>query len=163
MNRQHNYRNLKWLWLSILLMLLDIGSKYWVKTHFLFGEVLALLPGINCYYINNSGLSFGLFGNVNLHYRWIFIWIIILIIITLIIMLCRLIEYSNYYRVSYSMIIGGALGNLFDRILHGTVVDFIDIYIKSWHWPTFNVADIEICIGITLLIMKNYYDFLKSI
>ncbi|URJ30238.1 signal peptidase II [Blochmannia endosymbiont of Camponotus sp.] len=157
-HKKYNHKNLKWLWLSILLMLLDIETKYLIKTHFLVGEILSVLPGINFYYIRNSGLAFGIFANVDLCYRWTFIWITILIIIAFVITLYKMIGYSKYYSVSCSMIIGGALGNLLDRVLYGTVVDFIDIYIKSWHWPTFNIADMAICIGTIVLIVKHYYD-----
>ncbi|URJ24041.1 signal peptidase II [Blochmannia endosymbiont of Camponotus sp.] len=162
MNKKYNYKNLKWLWLSILIMLLDIGTKYWVKTHFWIGEVLSVLPGVNCYYVCNPGLAFGLFTNVNLYYRWIFVWIIILVIAMFIVALYKLIERPKCYSISYSMVIGGALGNLLDRILYGTVVDFIDVHIKNWHWPTFNVADIAICIGISILTIRCYYDLIKN-
>lgn len=162
MNKKYNYKNLKWLWLSVLLMLLDIETKRWVKTHFWIGEVLSVLPGINCCYICNPGLAFGLFANANLCYRWIFVGTTILVIAVFIIALYQLVESPKCYSISYSMIIGGALGNLFDRILYGTVVDFIDVYIASWHWPTFNVADMAICIGITILTIRCYYNFFKK-
>ncbi|URJ30670.1 signal peptidase II [Candidatus Blochmannia vicinus (nom. nud.)] len=158
-HKQYNHKNLKWLWLSILLMLLDIETKYLIKTHFLIGEVLSVVPGINFYYIHNSGLAFGIFSNVNVYYRLIFIWITILIIMAFVITLYKMIEYSKCYSISCSMVIGGALGNLLDRVLYGTVVDFIDVYIKSWHWPTFNIADMAICIGTIILIVKHYCDF----
>ncbi|URJ23119.1 signal peptidase II [Blochmannia endosymbiont of Camponotus sp. C-003] len=124
--------------------------------------MLSVLPGINCYYICNTGLAFGLFADSHLYYHGIFVWITILVIVAFIVALYKLIDRSRCYRISYSMIIGGALGNLFDRILYGAVVDFIDLHIKSWHWPTFNVADIAICVGITILTGRFYYDFFKK-
>lgn len=152
-----NFRNLKWLWYAILLMLLDIGSKYWIKTNFYVGEILFLSSYCNCYYVHNSGLAFGLFADLNLFHHWLFVWITVLIIVVFIIFLCESVKYLNkYYCFAHSMIIGGALGNLYDRVLCGVVIDFIDLHIKDWHWPTFNVADTEICIGMIILIIRHY-------
>lgn len=153
-----NFKNLKWLWLSMFLMLLDIGSKYWIKTSFYIGEKIFISSYCNYYYSHNSGIAFGLFSNFNASHRWLFIWIIILIIMIFIISLCISVKYiGTYYYVAYSIIIGGALGNLFDRILYGAVIDFIDLHINNWHWPTFNVADMEICTGVIILMLRNYY------
>lgn len=157
-----NFSNLKWLWCSLLLMLLDIGSKYWIKTRFSVGEVLCISSYCNFYYIYNSGLAFGLFSGINLIYRWFLVWVIALVIVIFIIALCESIKYcSKYYYFAYSMIIGGSSGNLFDRILYNAVIDFIDIHLHNWHWPVFNIADIEICTGIIILIIRHHYIFLK--
>lgn len=152
------YINCKWLCLSIFLALLDISVKLWVKTHFLIGEKLCVFPGLNCYYVNNAGLALGLFSNSNIHFQWLFSGITILIIIVFLTALYRAVLHNLiYHSLSCSMIVGGAIGNLHDRILYGAVIDFIDCYIKSWHWPTFNIADIEICIGLMLLMIRRCY------
>ncbi|MCE1782464.1 signal peptidase II, partial [Enterobacter hormaechei] len=59
-------------------------------------------------------------------------------------------------NIAYALVIGGALGNLFDRLVHGFVVDFIDFYVGEWHWPTFNIADSAICIGAALIIIESF-------
>lgn len=158
-----NLKHLKWLQFSILLMLLDMGSKFWIKSYFYPGEVLFISYCCNFYCVYNAGLAFGLFSNMMVSFRWLFVWIVIAIIIAFIVFLCKSVKlFSKCYYCAYSMIIGGALGNLFDRILYGTVIDFIDIHIGSWHWPTFNLADTEICIGVFILVMRHYYIFLKK-
>lgn len=157
-----NFKNLRWFWVSVLFMLVDIGSKYWIKINFHIGEALFISPYCNFYYIYNSGLAFGLFSSINLSYRWLFIWIIILIILVFIVVLCSISKFSSKYCFfAYSMIIGGALGNLCDRIIYGSVIDFIDFHISNWHWPIFNLADVEICMGTIILIIRNYCIFLK--
>lgn len=158
-----NFKNLQWLWGSGFLLLLDIGSKYWINTKFYFGEVLFIFPYCNFCYVYNSGLAFGLLSNMHVIFRWLFICIIVLVIIVFVMLLCKSVKYfSKCYYFSYSMIIGGALGNLFDRIVYGAVIDFIDIHIGSWHWPIFNVADIEIFLGIVILMIRHYYLFLQK-
>lgn len=148
------YVSCKWLCLSILLALLDINTKYWIKAHLLVGDSFNVFPGINFYHINNSGIAFGLFSYVNRFYQWILTSIIILIIIIFFVALYKAVVYQlSYDSLSYAIIIGGSLGNLYDRILYGSVIDFIDCYINNWHWPIFNIADIEICIGLILLII----------
>ncbi|CAD83640.1 lipoprotein signal peptidase [Candidatus Blochmanniella floridana] len=147
------YTKYKWLYLSIFFMLLDGIIKYGIRAYFQIGEVLYILPGINICYIENSGLAFGLFSEISIHYRGIFIWLIFFIIIIFIIFLfkCRLI----YEHFAYSIVIGGSLGNLYDRIVCGKVLDYIDLYVGKYHWPVFNVADIEICVGMMILIIRG--------
>ncbi|EEG84744.1 signal peptidase II domain protein [Proteus penneri ATCC 35198] len=60
-------------------------------------------------------------------------------------------------NVAYALIIGGALGNLSDRLIHGFVIDFLDVYVGDWHWPTFNIADMGICIGAGLIIIESFF------
>lgn len=155
-----NCRNLQWLWFSLLLVFLDLGSKYWIKTNFYIGEILYISSYCNCYYVTNAGLAFGLFSNYSASFlRWLFVWIVFFTIVMFVVGgLCRSVFYYNrYYYCAYSMVIGGAVGNLCDRILYGVVIDFIDIHINDWHWPIFNLADIEIFIGIIVLIARWYY------
>lgn len=60
-------------------------------------------------------------------------------------------------NIAYALIIGGALGNLSDRLIHGFVIDFLDVYVGDWHWPTFNIADMGICIGAGLIIIESFF------
>lgn len=146
----------RWFFLSLLFALLDMSTKYWIKTHVSFGEILYIFPGINFYYVNNPGLAFGFFFYDNIYYQQIITGVIVCIITIFLISLFKSVSYGLMYdSLCYSIIVGGAIGNLYDRLLYGAVVDFIDLYIKSWHWPTFNVADIEICIGLILLIIRR--------
>lgn len=158
MKKRYICFSVKWLFLSIFLTILDISTKCWIKTQFLVGDCLNICPGINFCYITNSGLACGLFNGVLIDYCWLVNSIAILLIIIIFGALYKSVKsYSNYDSISYTVIIGGAMGNVYDRILYGTVTDFIDLYIKNWHWPAFNLADVEVCCGIVLLLMKRLH------
>lgn len=157
MNNNFFYRSYRWLIFLVCLVICDIGVKYWIREFFLVEEVVCIAPGINFCYLNNTGLAFGLYPHMSICYRWILICIIMVIIMIFCVNLYRSIKFGLIYKsISYSMIIGGGVGNLCDRILYGSVVDFIDLYIGIWHWPVFNIADIEIFIGILLLLLKHF-------
>lgn len=148
---------LRWLWLALIILALDLVSKQWVMTHFWLGESMAIMPFINLFYSYNSGAAFSFLADESGWQRWIFSLIAVVIIVILLVIM-----YRSDYRVrlsnaAHAMVIGGALGNLFDRIVHGVVIDFIDIYIGSWHWPTFNIADLAICTGTILIILESFF------
>lgn len=151
------YTGIRWLWLAFVVFAIDFGSKQWVINHVKLGEYISIIPNIQFFYTLNSGAAFSILadkGNFN-------IWLLTLIAIILCILLLVMMYYANYMakiiNVSYALILGGALGNLFDRIKYGAVIDFIDIYVQSWHWPTFNIADLSICIGIILIVLEHFY------
>lgn len=155
MNNNFFYKSYGWLILLVCLVIFDIGIKCWIRACFVIEEVIYVMPGINFCYLNNTGLAFGLFSRMTICYRWILIYMMMGIIAVFCINLYRSIKSGIIYNsISYSMIIGGGLGNLYDRILYGAVVDFVDLYIGMWHWPTFNIADVEIFVGTLLLILK---------
>lgn len=64
-------------------------------------------------------------------------------------------------NIAYALIIGGALGNLSDRLIHGFVIDFLDFYVGDWHWPTFNIADVSICLGAALIIIESFFSLIR--
>lgn len=146
-----------WLFLSLCLALLDFSTKYWIKKNLLMGEIFKICPGFNYHYISNSGVAFGLLSNMGIYFQRILTGLIIFIIVVFCVFLYKsVLNYLICESLSYSIIIGGAVGNLYDRLCYGSVVDFIDLYITNWHWPIFNVADMEICFGVILLIMCRY-------
>lgn len=156
MNNQFFCKHYKWLFILVCITILDIGIKFWVRSNLFVGEVMYIAPGINLCYLNNSGLAFGLLSNIKTCYWWILICIMIFVIIMFCFSFFRSIKDNILYdSISYSMIIGGALGNLYDRILYGVVIDFIDLYIGTWHWPIFNIADIEIFMGLFCLTIRH--------
>lgn len=148
---------LRWLWLALIILALDLVSKQWVMANFWLGESMAIMPFINLFYSYNSGAAFSFLADESGWQRWIFSLIAVVIIVILLVIM-----YRSDYRVrlsnaAHAMVIGGALGNFFDRIVHGVVIDFIDIYIGSWHWPTFNIADLAICTGTILIIVESFF------
>ena len=136
--------------LIFLIFLTDQISKYYIINIFKSqNEEIYLTSFLNFQLIWNEGIAFGLLSFENdLYYNSITFLIVVVILILL--FLIRNNDQSSYF---YSMIIGGALGNFYDRIIYKSVPDFIDLHYNNFHWFTFNVADIFISIGIILFLL----------
>lgn len=143
---------LRWLWLALLVFVLDIASKYWVILTFQQYESVNLLPFFSFTYVHNIGAAFSSFEG----YRWLLASVAIIVSITLIVMLYRTPADDKIVAISFALIIGGALGNLVDRLYHGYVVDFLHFFIGNWSYPIFNLADTAICIGAGLIIIGSF-------
>ncbi len=155
-------RQSKWLLLSLLIIIADIGSKYAFSETFYLGETLPVMPFFNITLVHNYGMAFGLLSEQGGWQRWFLAAIALLVGIVIIIWIIRLKSNETLLAISLSCILGGALGNLIDRIYLGYVVDFIDVFINTWHWPSFNIADIAISIGTGLLLIDAYLQYKKE-
>ncbi len=147
---------LKWLWLSLVLFAGDQASKLWVVANFDLYESKALLPSLNFTYVHNTGAAFSFLSSAGGWQRWFFVGIALIASITLTIWLSRLKPSERWMAATLSLILGGAIGNLFDRISYGYVIDFIDVYYQAWHWPVFNVADCAISIGVAMMLLDTF-------
>lgn len=105
----------------------------------------------------NRGAAFSFLNDAGGWQLWLFGMIAVLVSVVLMVMLFRAKIYDRFTAIGFSLIVGGALGNLIDRIIHGHVIDFIDFHINTWHWPAFNVADSSVCMGATLLIVIQIF------
>tara|TARA_B100001057_G_C22666073_1_gene877891 strand:- start:319 stop:804 length:486 start_codon:yes stop_codon:yes gene_type:complete len=150
--------NLKKFIISVILILsltifLDQLTKY-IAFIFLFKEnqVLIINHYLNFRPVWNDGISFGMFQGYGNFGRFIFI-IIALMISLLIILYSK--KLNTFGFIGYNMIAGGAIGNVLDRVIHGKVIDFIDVHYEEYHWPTFNIADSFIFIGVLLFICNE--------
>lgn len=133
--------------------LIDRLSKEWVIRNVSLGESWDVLPFFHLTYVENTGIAFGMGQNQNL----LFIGTSILLIILLLIFQKHWKMGGNLlFQIGLSFVIGGALGNLYDRIIHGSVIDFLDFFAGPYHWPAFNAADSFICIGTFFLIFAQY-------
>lgn len=152
---------LKFFYLFILFaVFVDQASKYFIIKYFnIYPELLIndFLYGVNQYLniviVWNKGFAFGLFQNNIFSVNILYIFLIGSVILVLIIYANKLNQ--KYYFLIFGLIIGGALGNLIDRILYGAVVDFIDLHYMNLHWYVFNIADICISIGCILLVLAE--------
>jgi len=130
--------------LSVLIISLDLITKFYAKENInLLIPGMEIVKGLNFVYVENKGISFGIFSNLNISF---FLGIISFLISVYIL---YLIYYSNEKLevFSLSLILGGAVGNGYERLTQEFVVDFIDIYYANFHWPAFNLADAFITIG----------------
>ena len=144
---------LVWLWLSVLIVVFDQKTKYLVSHYLSLGQPVKVFPFLNFTLNYNNGALFGFLGAES-GWQVIFFAVISLIVsIILIVWLSRLSRSETMISLGCSLIIGGAIGNFIDRALRDHVTDFIDFYIKEWHFSTFNVADSAICVGVFLVIL----------
>lgn len=132
--------------LALVIFLLDQGTKYIVMKNLNLYQVMSVLPFFNVVYYRNIGSAFGMFKGLGNPF---FILISAAAIVAITVMIIK----DSGSRTGLSLILGGAAGNLTDRIMHGYVVDFLEVYAGNFYWPAFNVADSALTIGIMLLIL----------
>lgn len=144
-----------WLAISLLIALLDQGTKIWIETLFYRGERLPVTGFFNLVLVYNTGAAFSFLADGAGWQRYLLI-AIALAAVALIAGLLAQDSARGAYRWALVLILGGALGNLWDRITIGEVVDFLDFYWAGWHWPAFNLADSAICVGAGLLVIDSF-------
>lgn len=137
-------------------ILLDQWSKSAVLKLFYLGEVKPIFPGFNLTLSYNPGIAFGWFNEGQAAIQWGLLVVICSITLGLILWMWRTPASMRIQTVALSLIISGAVGNLYDRFSRGYVVDFLDFYVKSWHFHTFNLADTWITLGAGLLILSSF-------
>lgn len=147
---------LKWLWLSLLILLLDQASKITVDSAMQLYESIELLPMFNLTYVHNKGAAFSFLSNAGGWQRWFFSALAFAMSTMITVWLYRLEKYQTLMAIALSLVLGGAIGNLIDRVLYGYVIDFLDVYYQDWHWPAFNIADSAICIGVGFMILDSF-------
>ncbi len=141
--------------IALIVLTLDLASKYWVESVLEFGQKIPLTSFFNLILTYNPGAAFSFLSEESGWQRW-FLSGIAGSAALLIIFLLNKYQHEKLFCMSLSLILGGALGNLYDRITLGHVVDFLDFYIDSYHWPAFNIADSAIFIGAGLMIYESF-------
>lgn len=147
---------LSFLWISAVTFLLDLGSKYLVVKNFDLYDSINILPMFNLTYVRNYGAAFSFLADHDGWQKYFFIILAIGISLMLLYFLAKNSATQKLQNTAYTLIIGGALGNMADRSYHGFVVDFFDFYWDIYHYPVFNVADIAISIGAGLLMLDAF-------
>ena len=145
-----------WYALAVLLVVLDQLTKYWVSASFDFGEARAVTGFFNLVLTHNKGAAFSFLAAASGWQRGLFIGIALVAIVVISVLLARH-SGEKLFCLSLALILGGAAGNVIDRIALGYVVDFLDFYIAGWHWPAFNLADSAITVGAVLLVVDSFY------
>ena len=140
----------KWWWIAVVVAVADQASKYFALTRLQDGDVAAG-PFLNFILAFNSGAAFGFLSDAGGWQNAFFVAIAIAVGVAIIFMLRQLKPGQTHIAVALMLVLGGAVGNLIDRLRFGHVVDFIDFYIGTWHWYTFNIADAAITIGAIVL------------
>lgn len=157
MNMTHHKSGLRWLWLAVLAFILDQASKLAVVKLLPFGYPgVEITPFFNLVHVYNKGAAFSFLADQGGWQRWFFAALAFAICGLLIHWLRKQSVTERWSGIAYSLIIGGALGNVFDRLVLGHVVDFLDFYWGRAHWPAFNLADTFIFIGAAMIVLDGF-------
>lgn len=147
---------LRTLWLSVVVFVVDQATK-WLAVEYLLGRPpVEIMPGFDLQLVYNTGAAFGMLDDAGGWQNAFFIAVAAGISLFIVHQLRRLTRAELQIAVSYALILGGALGNVIDRLRQGYVVDFIHWFYRDYHWPNFNIADSAICIGAALLILDVF-------
>jgi signal peptidase II len=153
MSQQH-IPFLRCLAIASITLLLDQASKWLALSQLQLGIPEPVLPFFNWLLLFNPGAAFSFLAQSSGWQRWFFTALGLLACVYIVFML-RKHQDEKLLCIALSLILGGAAGNVLDRLMYGAVVDFIDLHYANWHWPAFNVADSAICIGAVLIIVSE--------
>ncbi len=144
---------LKWLWLTAVVVILDQYSKHIASSSMELYQQIAVMPMFNWTLMHNTGAAFSFLHDAGGWQRWFFTAVAVFFSVVIVFWIKRLQADEKLQAIALAMILGGALGNVIDRIYLGHVVDFIQVYYQQWYWPAFNLADSAITVGVVLMII----------
>ena len=120
------------------------------------GEVYTVVPGFNLMLVLNQGAAFGFLADSGGWQRWFFVTVGIVISTLIMTILLRKGTGNGFFKLGLTLILGGAIGNIIDRVSQGYVIDFVDLHWQAWHWPAFNVADVGITMGALIVLLDIF-------
>ncbi|HML53421.1 MAG TPA: signal peptidase II [Solidesulfovibrio magneticus] len=144
--------------IAVLVVILDQLTKLWIQDHMVLYTTRTVIPGFfNIVHVLNRGAAFGFLNRSDIQWQTYFFFAATALAVLIIFHLLRMARDDDKLLITgLGLILGGAVGNLIDRIKTGEVVDFLDFYWKTFHWPAFNVADIAIFLGSLGLVFAFY-------
>ena len=155
-------RNLGWLWLAVATILVDHLTKWLAGAKLVYATPEPVLPFFNLTLLHNTGAAFSFLAHADGWQRWAFAALAVVVVLALLVWLLRLpgpgttVPGTRLAKAGIAVIIGGAIGNLIDRLDTGYVIDFLDLHAFGYHWPAFNVADSAITVGVVLLFLTEW-------
>ena len=141
-------------WITLLTIALDQITKALVQREIAYHDVMPIIPTVNLVHVMNKGVSFSFLASDSPLMPWILAGVAIMVCVGIGMWLWK--EKNSRARGGLALILGGAIGNVIDRVRFGAVVDFLDFYVGDWHWPAFNVADSAICLGVALVLLQSF-------
>ena len=144
----------RWLVLMALVLGLDQLTKLMVTSSLTLGAEIVVTSYFNLVFVLNPGAAFSFLADAGGWQRWFFTGLTT-VVVTVLLFLVRRAPQQTLFCLAASLIVGGALGNLVDRLLIGAVIDFIDLHLSGWHWPAFNLADSAITVGAILFVLDE--------
>jgi signal peptidase II len=148
--REAGLRWVRWLAVSAVVLAADLATKAWVSRVFQPGDSLEVTPFFNLVLAHNTGAAFSFLAGAGGWQRWFFTAVTVVISVGIVVMLAR--RPGRWVSAALALVLGGALGNLFDRLTLGHVVDFVQLHAAGYYWPAFNVADSGITVGVVMLV-----------
>ena len=147
-----------WLFLSLVVIVADQLTKWFAEAALSAYQPVAVMPMFNLTLAYNAGAAFSFLSDAGGWQRWFFIVLTLIVVGVLLNWLWRMRASERLHAASISLILGGAIGNLIDRVYLGYVIDFIDVYYQSHHWPIFNIADSAITVGVVLMVIDLFFN-----
>lgn len=152
----------KWyVLLALGVLIADQITKWWAQISLPMAQAVKVTDFLNWFLIYNPGAAFSFLSQAGGWQRWFFT-VIGIVAAIVIVWLLQKNTHDRPFCLALSLILGGAIGNVLDRLLYGAVVDFIDVHYDGWHWPAFNIADSAISIGATLIIINEIRRAIKD-
>ena len=156
LNKLFTDTGLRWLWLTLLCLILDQVTKHWVAGSFDLYESVSVLPIFSITYVHNLGAAFSFLADQGGWQRWFFTAIATIACVVFTVWLAKTPKSQTLISIAFALMLSGAMGNLIDRALFGYVIDFIDFHWAGYRFPAFNVADSMIFIGAALMILDSF-------
>ncbi|WP_434766775.1 signal peptidase II [Pseudomonas triticicola] len=152
------FGRLSWLWLSLLVLVIDQASKFYFEARLEMFQQIVIIPDLFSWTLAyNTGAAFSFLADSSGWQRWLFALIAIVVSAVLVVWLKRLGRHDTWLAVALALVLGGALGNLYDRIALGHVIDFILVHWQNrWYFPAFNIADSAITVGAIMLALDMF-------
>lgn len=145
----------KWLSISTIVVALDLYTKHLVQNAFEYGEHLTVTPFFDLVRYHNEGAAFSFLADAGGWQKWFFSGISAVAVLVISYLLKKH-QTQKLFCLGLALVLGGAIGNLYDRLTLGYVVDFLSFHVNNWFWPAFNVADSAICVGVALLLIDSF-------
>ncbi len=150
---------LYWIGLSVIIIAIDQGTKWWAETNLILHQPIEITRFFNITLMYNKGAAFSIFSEQSGWQRWFLSGLALAISVLLIYWLYKLPNKEKLTALAFACILGGALGNLIDRLYYGHVIDFIQLHYEKWYWPTFNIADSAITLGVGVMLLNAWLEF----
>ena len=152
----------RWLMLSVIILVLDQITKFYAVQSLTLYEQKYIYDGVNLTLMHNTGAAFSFLSDAGGWQRWFFVTVGIVISTLIMTTLLRQGTGNGFFKLGLTLILGGAIGNIIDRVSQGYVIDFVDLHWQAWHWPAFNVADAGITMG-ALIILLDVFGSMRTI
>ena len=146
---------LHWLWISVVVLVIDQITKQAITTSFQYGESKYIFPWFNLVLAHNSGAAFSFLASASGWQREFFI-VLTTIISCVLLWMLKSNSANRMLSIALALVLGGAFGNLYDRVQYGYVIDFVQWHVAGYYWPAFNVADSAICLGAVMLVLDSF-------